>query len=150
MTPVRLEPAALRSRVKHSTSEPLRSQIWCVSCPHEWGVQRHNFFYPAPWGRAKRSNIIRSISKIFKPNWDFHSVAWVAPGVGLGGIVGGGGGVGVNNFFILKFNQIWCVSYLHEWHMQHHNFWGSRTLGPWGGAKRSNIIKNYKVNFKDF
>ena len=27
MTPVRLEPAALRSRVKHSTTEPLRSQI---------------------------------------------------------------------------------------------------------------------------
>ena len=26
MTPVRLEPAALRSRVKHSTTEPLRSQ----------------------------------------------------------------------------------------------------------------------------
>ena len=25
MTPVRLEPAALRSRVKHSTTEPLRS-----------------------------------------------------------------------------------------------------------------------------
>ena len=28
MTPVRLEPAALRSRVKHSATEPLRSQ--CV------------------------------------------------------------------------------------------------------------------------
>ena len=27
MTPVRLEPAALRSRVKHSTTEPLRSHI---------------------------------------------------------------------------------------------------------------------------
>ena len=27
MTPVRLEPAALRSRVKHSTTEPLRSPI---------------------------------------------------------------------------------------------------------------------------
>ena len=27
MTPVRLEPAALRSRVKHSTTEPLRSLI---------------------------------------------------------------------------------------------------------------------------
>ena len=27
VTPVRLEPAALRSRVKHSTTEPLRSQI---------------------------------------------------------------------------------------------------------------------------
>ena len=26
MTPVRLEPAALRSRVKYSTTEPLRSQ----------------------------------------------------------------------------------------------------------------------------
>ena len=26
MTPVRLEPATLRSRVKHSTTEPLRSQ----------------------------------------------------------------------------------------------------------------------------
>ena len=27
MTPVRLEPAALRSRVKHSTTEPLRSHL---------------------------------------------------------------------------------------------------------------------------
>ena len=27
MTPVRLEPTALRSRVKHSTTEPLRSQL---------------------------------------------------------------------------------------------------------------------------
>ena len=27
MTPVRLEPAALRSRVKHSTTEPLRFQV---------------------------------------------------------------------------------------------------------------------------
>ena len=27
MTPVRLEPAALRSRVKHSTTEPLRSLL---------------------------------------------------------------------------------------------------------------------------
>ena len=31
MTPVRLEPAALRSRVKHSTTEPLRSPgVWSV------------------------------------------------------------------------------------------------------------------------
>ena len=29
MTPVRLEPRALRSRVKHSTTEPLRSHIQC-------------------------------------------------------------------------------------------------------------------------
>ena len=31
MTPVRLEPAALRSRVKHSTTEPLRSRKTAVS-----------------------------------------------------------------------------------------------------------------------
>ena len=24
------------------------SQIWCVSCSHEWGVQRHIFFAPPP------------------------------------------------------------------------------------------------------
>ena len=30
MTPVRLEPAAPRSRVKHSTTEPLRSPTPCV------------------------------------------------------------------------------------------------------------------------
>ena len=32
MTPVRLEPAALRSRVKHSTTEPLRSLIFAIIC----------------------------------------------------------------------------------------------------------------------
>ena len=39
MTPVRLEPAALRSRVKHSTTEPLRSLSLCVClavCVHEF------------------------------------------------------------------------------------------------------------------
>ena len=48
---------------------------------------------------------------------------------------------GVKIFFS-KFNQIWCVSYIHEWHMHRHHFWGPRPLGPWGGAKRSNIIKS--------
>ena len=60
-----------------------------------------------------------------------------APGVGLGGTVGG---LGVN-FFFPKFNKIWCVSYLHEWHMHGHNFLGPCPLGPWEGAKKSNIIK---------
>ena len=56
------------------------NQIWCVSCSHGKGVQRHIFFWPrplGPWGGAKRSNIIKyhlisitkSISKIFKPNF---------------------------------------------------------------------------------
>ena len=62
-----------------------------------------------------------------------------APGVGLGGTVGG---CGVKKKFFAKFNHIWCVSYLHECHMQRHHFLGPRPLGPWGGAKRSNIIKS--------
>ena len=44
--------------------------------------------------------------------------------------------------FFSKFNQSWCVSHLHEWHMQRHNYLGPRPLGPWEGAKRSNIIKS--------
>ena len=62
-----------------------------------------------------------------------------APGVGYGGTMGVGGGP---KTFFPKFNQIWCVSYLHEWHMQRHEFLGPRLLGPWEGAKRSNIIKS--------
>ena len=122
-------------------------------------MQRHNYFGPhplGPWGPgAKRSNIIKSHSKIFKPNFvclltieiykayqtgfSFRRLGH-APGVGLGGTVGVGGS---KFFFSPKFNQIWCVSYLHEWHVQQHNFLGPRLLGPWGGAKRSNIIKSH-------
>ena len=59
------------------------------------------------------------------------------------------GGLGGPKTFFSKFNQIWYVSYLHEW--QQHKFLGPRLLGPLGGAKRSNIIKSQnKVNFKDF
>ena len=40
MTPVRLEPAAPRSRVKHSSTEPLRSLLWQVKiqmkCRMKW------------------------------------------------------------------------------------------------------------------
>ena len=71
---------------------------------------------------------------------DFHSVAWVMP---QGSDLGVPWGVGGPKLFFFKFNQIWYVSYLHEWHMQRHNFFGPRLLGPWGGAKRSNIIKSH-------
>ena len=38
MTPVRLEPGALRSRVKHSTTEPLRSheELMCKNQQHQY------------------------------------------------------------------------------------------------------------------
>ena len=38
-------------------------------------------------------------------------------------------------------NQIWCVSYLHEWGLQQQLKIWPCPLGPWGGVKRSNIIK---------
>ena len=123
------------------------------------------FFGPhplGPWGGAKRSNIIKSQSQsqfpnFLKPNFvclnineryktyqtGFLSVAMVMPqGWELGVPREGGGGMGVQNYFFHKFNQIWCVSYFHEWHMQRHNLFGPRLLGPWGGAKMSNIIKS--------
>ena len=80
-----------------------------------------------------------------------------APGVGLGGTVGGGGGggggggLGGSKKNFPKFNQIWRVRFLHQWHIQRQYFFGPHPLGPWGGggggAKRSNYIKG---NFKDF
>ena len=39
-----------------------------------------------------------------------------------------------------KTNQIWCVSCSYVWVLNGTFFW-PRPLGPWGGAKRSNIIK---------
>ena len=66
---------------------------------------------------------------------DFYSVAWVMPqGLDFVGTGGLGAWLGVKNYFIPKFNRIWCVSDSHEWRMQRHNFF------VWG-AKRSNMIK---------
>ena len=60
------------------------------------------------------------------------------PRGGLGGTVGGWE---VKFFFLLKFNQIWCVSYSHEWHMHRHNFLGPRPLRPLGGV--NNLISEH-------
>ena len=55
------------------------------------------------------------------------------------------------SIFFPKFNQIWCVSYLHEWHMRRRHFFGPGPKGPQGGAKRSNIIKSdLKIQFQIF
>ena len=68
---------------------------------------------------------------------DFHSTAWVMPEGWDFGVVWGLGG---QHFFFLKFNKSWYVSYLHEWHMQQHNFLGSSAPGAFGRSQRSNII----------
>ena len=48
--------------------------LFCYS--HDWGMQRQNFFCPAPWGPGEGSkvkyhliSITKSISKIFVPNF---------------------------------------------------------------------------------
>ena len=65
-----------------------------------------------------------------------------APGVGLWGTGG--------SIFFPKFNQIWCVRYLHEWHMQWHNILGPRPLGPLGGAKWSIIKSQLQSQFQRY
>ena len=110
---------------------------------------------PGALGRGQKVtyyqvSITKSISKIFKPNFaclltnesyktyqtefSFGCLGH-ALGVGLGSTVGGGGG-GPKTFFP-KFNQIWCVSHLHEWHMQRHNFFGS--LSPEALGRGQNV-----------
>ena len=134
---------------------PKFNQIWCVSNIHQWHMQPHNFLGPhpqGPWGGAKRSNIIKSQSQsqfqrflnqtlcvssqlkdIKHIRRDFHFVAWVMP---QGWDLGVPWGVGGPKTFFPKFNQIWCVSYLHEWHMKRHNFLGPPPPGAlWSGQK---------------
>ena len=105
------------------------NQIWCASCSHEWGVQRHIYFGPAPWGPGEGPkgqislNIIRfqlqsqfqicfnqtlfvflthERYKTYQTGFSFGRLGH-APGVGLGGYHEGFGG---SNFFYTKLNQI--------------------------------------------
>ena len=61
-------------------------------------------------------NVFSQMKDIKHIRRNFHSVA-------RGGTWGyrGGGGQGVKYFVLPKFNQIWCVSYSHEWHVQRHS-----------------------------
>ena len=121
---------------------------------------------PGAWGGAKRSNIIKSQSQsqfqrilsqtlcVFSQlkdikhiRGDFHSVAWVMP---QGWDLGVPWGVRGSKNFFPKFNQTWCVIYLHEWHMQRHKFFGSPPPGAFGRGQKVKLNLNYKVNFKDF
>ena len=119
------------------------------------------FWVPTPWGPGEgpkgqislnlnhKVNFKDFLTKLCKSshNWKIWNISdgifIPSPGSCLrGGTWGYHGGLGGPKTFFPKFNQIWCVSYLHEWHMQRYNFLGPRLLGPWGGAKKSNIIKS--------
>ena len=129
------------------------------------GVCNDTFFLgPAPWGPGEgpkgqiSSNIIKfqllsqfqrflnqtlcvfsQMKDIKHIRRDFHLAAWVMPqGWDLGvpwGVVGS------KIFFFPKFNQIWCVSYLHEWHMQRHHFLGPPPPPPPGALGRGQKVK---------
>ena len=68
---------------------------------------------------------------------DFHSVTWIMPQWSDLGVPWG---VGWSKFFFPKFNQIWCVGYLHQWHMQRHNFFSPHPLG------RGQKVKHHKIS----
>ena len=122
----------------------------------------HFFFCPAPWDPGEwpkghlslnimkfqlQSQFQRFLTKLclltheryetYQTGFSFGRLGH-APGLGLRGTVRGLGVI----FFFSKFNKIWCASYLHKWHMHRHNLLGPRPLGPWGGAKRFNIIES--------
>ena len=122
------------------------------------------FFGPAPWGPGEGPkgqmsyNIIKfqllsqfqrfltqtlcvfsQMKDIKHIRRDFHLAAWVMP---QGWDLGVPWGVLWSKIFFFRNSTRFGVSYLHEWHMQRHHFLGPCPLGPWGGAKRSNIIKS--------
>ena len=124
------------------------------------------FFGPAPWGsEGPKGQILLNIIKfqlqsqfqrilnqtlcVFSQmkyikhiRRDFHSLAWVMPQGSDLGVPWGGEVEWSKKKIFPKFNQLWCVSNLHQLHMQRAQFFGPNPLGPWGGAKRSNIIKS--------
>ena len=127
------------------------------------GCATAHFFGPAPWGPGEGPkgqislNIIKfkllsqfqrflnqtlcvfsQMKDIKHIRRDFHLAAWVMPqGWDLGvpwGVVGS------KYFFFPKINQIWCVSYLHELHMQRHNFLGPQPPGALGRGQKINFL----------
>ena len=71
----------------------------------------------------------------------FYLATWIMPQ---------GWGLGVGEVKLL-FNQIWCVSYLHEMAHAPPPFFGPHPLGPLGRAKMSNIIKSeLQIQFQRF
>ena len=152
-----------------------------MSYSHEWGGQRKFIFGSAPWGPGERSKVQISFNFNYKVNFkDFYSKRCVcshklkiqnisdrffilSPGSCPRGGTWGYLGVKIEFrpavcqlcYLLLnhwtKFNQIWCVSYSHEWGGQRKFIFGSAPWGPGEGSKgQISFNFNYKVNFKDF
>ena len=113
----RLHPSVCPSRYLLLNHWTKSNQIWCLCCSHKWGVQRHIFFGPAPWGPGEgpKGQILLNIIKfqllcqfqrflnqtlcVFSQMKDIKHIRrgfsfghlGHAPGVGLGGTMGGCG-----------------------------------------------------------
>ena len=128
----------------------------------------HFFFGPTPWcpGEGPKGQISLNIIKIqlqrflnqtlcvFSQMKDIKHIRrifiWPSGSCPRGGTWGYCGGLGRSKKKFPKFNQILCVSYLHEWHMKSTIFLGPHPLGLGEGPKgRISLNLNYKVNFKD-
>ena len=71
---------------------------------------------------------------------DFYSVAWVMPQRSDLGVTWGGGN-GLSIFFFEIQLDLVCQLVTSMAHATA-QFFGPHPLGPWGGAKRSNVIKS--------
>ena len=76
MTPVRLEPATLRSRVKHSTTEPLRSL--CITLALSLSAKKCIVFIDEHWQSKKEGKDQESIQSSTTPDpgyqWESDNV----------------------------------------------------------------------------
>ena len=124
------------------------------------GGRNVKFFWAPPPGALGRGqkvkyhliSITKSISKIFIPNFvcvltnERHKTDRIfiflpgsCPRGGTWGYLGAKIKFCPLCYLLLnhwtKLNQIWCVSYSHEWGAQ-----SKKNLGPGGGVKMSNII----------
>ena len=112
-------------------------------------------WFPAPWvlGEGPKGQISLNLNykvnfKLFKPNFVYHltneryityqtGFSFGHLGHAQGWDLGVPWGVGGSKLFNSEFNQIWCASYLHEWHMHRHNFWVPTT---WGRDQKFNFL----------
>ena len=99
-----VRPSVCQSRYLLLNHWTKSNHIWCVCCTHEWGVQRHIFFWPRPWGPGEGPKgqislntiefqllsqfqrflnqtlcVFSQMKDIKHIRRDFHLVAWVMP-----------------------------------------------------------------------
>ena len=143
------------------------NQIWCMSYLHKWGAQRRFVFGPAPWGPGEGSKGQISFNfnykvNIFIPNFVCvltnesyktyqtgflfcrlrHALGWDL------GILRGQNQIPSCCLSVMlsppkpldEIKPNFVCELLICMGRATSKFFGPRTLGPWGGVKRSNII----------